>query len=70
MSMFSNKLWADKSEVLEAGKHCLYFSGLLDVVQENVSSTLLAALPLSPPLFKISSWSSAENQKGGSQSLT
>lgn len=28
-----------------------YFSGLLDVVQVNVSSTLVAALPLSPPLF-------------------
>lgn len=47
--MFSNKLQADKSEVLQAGKHCLYFSGLLDVVQVNASSTLVAALPLSPP---------------------
>ena len=47
--MFSNKLRADKSEDLQAGKHCLYFSGLLDVVQVNASSTLLAALPLSPP---------------------
>lgn len=47
-----------------------YSSGLLDVVQANVSATLLAALALSPHWFELSSWPSAENQKGGKQSLT
>ena len=39
-SMFSNKLWGDKSEMHEAGKHWLYFPGLLDMVQANVSATV------------------------------
>ena len=64
------KIWGDKSEMLKAGKHWLYFSGLLDVVQANVSATLLAALGLSPPWFELSSWPSAENHRGGNQSLT
>lgn len=55
--------------MLEAGKHCLYFSGLLDVVQVKVSSPLSAALPPPPPLSRVAPWSSAENQKSGNQSV-